>query len=204
MTAGSPEAKKNYCVLDCIYFDGFSPTPHSWGGEGGAWISHVLLPFTNRCFTLMVVDINAVVPKNRKKLKMFKSLRPTYEKHRKQWPKGPTKAKQYTVLHVVMYANYAYEIRTMPFQYHATFSHNFPHRPHDLYITFSHLDIIFFLSLPPLTTWLGCHFYGLDVTFSQIPHGFNISFSHIPNDKMFLSTTDQMPLIFFSPTNNRT
>lgn len=96
-----------------------------------------------------------------------------------------------------MYANYAYEIRTMPFQYHATFSHNFPHRPHDLYITFSHLDIIFFLSLPPLTTWLGCHFYGLDVTFSQILHGFDISFSHIPNDKMFLSTTDQMPLIFF-------
>lgn len=173
-------------------------------GGWGAWISHVLLPFTNRCFTLMVVDINAVVPKNRNKLNMFKSLRPTYEKRRKQWPKWPTKAKQYTVLHVVMYANYAYEIRRMPFQYHVTFSHNFPHRPHDLYITFSHLDIIFFLSLPPLTTWLGCHFYGLDVTFSQIPHGFDISFSHIPNDKMFLSTIDQMPLIFFSPTNNRT
>jgi hypothetical protein len=59
----------------------FCPAPKA-PGELGSWNSQFLFPFTHRCYKPNLVEIGSAVPE--KKLKMFKSLRMTYDDRRKR------------------------------------------------------------------------------------------------------------------------
>jgi hypothetical protein len=61
---------------NCSIMGSFCPTPKAPRGQG-SWNSQFLFPFTHRCYKPNLVQIGSAVPE--KKLKMFKSLRTTYD-----------------------------------------------------------------------------------------------------------------------------